>query len=443
MKNIILKYIHVLVLAALSCISLPLSAQGDSISVFSKNLELNQEYVDYLNNQLQVDEFNNTYIWADSIIVKEEITFERTNLTFICNYFDAKGWKITVMPDTMLYNGINGPEGMTVKIFAKEIGRAKFVIPGWHGLKGEKGEDGESGTYEEATTTGNGYSYGTTGEDGKQGGKGGDGGKLYIYTLDKKTAGGLTLSAPGGEGGEGGDGGKGGTTYYKKLVKIIRTGNGYTYIYQNTTREEQDGQLGPQGEQGANGRIEKKSILPEQFDEQIEKLFYVEPGFINQSGWQITMIYKKKYVPIGPIGPIGGTVVTTRPPTNSPTTRPGTGTSTTTSTSAMAGTNGAKSNRNSLGEEYEVMSIDLGLDLSIYPNPFQTQTTFAISLPVEGEVSIRIFNSIGKMVHERQNYLSAGKHKLTFNNSDHLASGMYFVKLQVNELYTSRTMIIK
>ncbi len=65
-----------------------------------------------------------------------------------------------------------------------------------------------------------------------------------------------------------------------------------------------------------------------------------------------------------------------------------------------------------------------------YPNPFNPVTTIEFELPVQSDVSLKIFNLLGQQVAELLNHTSyaPGTHNTTFDASN-LGSGMYFYQL--------------
>ncbi|MBS1516889.1 MAG: T9SS type A sorting domain-containing protein [Bacteroidetes bacterium] len=64
-----------------------------------------------------------------------------------------------------------------------------------------------------------------------------------------------------------------------------------------------------------------------------------------------------------------------------------------------------------------------------YPNPFNPSTKISFSIPVSGEVSLKIFDISGKEVAELINgELNAGFHTVSFN-ANGLTSGIYFYRL--------------
>jgi hypothetical protein len=79
-----------------------------------------------------------------------------------------------------------------------------------------------------------------------------------------------------------------------------------------------------------------------------------------------------------------------------------------------------------------------------YPNPFNPTTVISYQLPVASEVSLKLFDVLGKevatLVNERQ---EAGAYNYTLNASN-LSSGVYFYRLQAgNFVQTKKMMLIK
>ncbi len=71
-----------------------------------------------------------------------------------------------------------------------------------------------------------------------------------------------------------------------------------------------------------------------------------------------------------------------------------------------------------------------------YPNPFNHQTVISYGLAEAGQVSLRIFDLQGRIVHQLVDaYQAAGKYVLTWNGldfrSENLAAGIYYYQLQV------------
>jgi hypothetical protein len=77
-----------------------------------------------------------------------------------------------------------------------------------------------------------------------------------------------------------------------------------------------------------------------------------------------------------------------------------------------------------------------------YPNPFNPTTIIAYQLPVAGNVSLKIFDMLGKevatLVNGRQD---AGAYTVDFNASQ-LSSGVYFYRLQSGSFVQTRKMML-
>ena len=69
-----------------------------------------------------------------------------------------------------------------------------------------------------------------------------------------------------------------------------------------------------------------------------------------------------------------------------------------------------------------------------YPNPFNPATTIKYSIPVESNVTLSVFNSLGERVSELVNSVqTSGNYQVTWNAKD-FASGIYFYRLEVADL---------
>ena len=67
-----------------------------------------------------------------------------------------------------------------------------------------------------------------------------------------------------------------------------------------------------------------------------------------------------------------------------------------------------------------------------YPNPFNPSTTIKFSIPVNGFVTLQIFDMLGREVKSLvNNEMTTGFYSYDFNASD-LSSGIYFYRIQVN-----------
>ena len=81
--------------------------------------------------------------------------------------------------------------------------------------------------------------------------------------------------------------------------------------------------------------------------------------------------------------------------------------------------------------------------LTINPNPFSTSTTIAFESTQPGKVELKIYNQLGELVEVIQTNTQAGKQTVTWDASN-LPSGIYFVRLQIdNELITRKMIKLK
>ena len=94
----------------------------------------------------------------------------------------------------------------------------------------------------------------------------------------------------------------------------------------------------------------------------------------------------------------------------------------------------------------KTIEVNIGLPTKLelkqnYPNPFNPSTTIGFSLPVSGNVSLKIFNPLGKEVKTLINrYTEAGKYSFKFNAED-LPSGMYIYQLTTDKNSLTKKML--
>jgi serine protease len=82
-----------------------------------------------------------------------------------------------------------------------------------------------------------------------------------------------------------------------------------------------------------------------------------------------------------------------------------------------------------------------------YPNPFNNSTTISFSLSRNGNVSLMIYDLLGRRVKLLQSgNLSTGKHSFTWNGTDEsgaeVTSGVYFYRLESREGVSTRRMVL-
>ncbi len=77
-----------------------------------------------------------------------------------------------------------------------------------------------------------------------------------------------------------------------------------------------------------------------------------------------------------------------------------------------------------------------------YPNPFNPSTTISFTLPKDGFISLKIYNSLGEEVKTiEQNYLARGSHTINFDASN-LSSGVYYYRLNAGTYSAVKKMIL-
>jgi hypothetical protein len=77
-----------------------------------------------------------------------------------------------------------------------------------------------------------------------------------------------------------------------------------------------------------------------------------------------------------------------------------------------------------------------------YPNPFNPSTTIQYSIPESGNVSLKIFNTLGEEVANLVNeYQEPGIYKVNFN-AENLSSGVYYYRLESGRFSQTHKMIL-
>ena len=81
---------------------------------------------------------------------------------------------------------------------------------------------------------------------------------------------------------------------------------------------------------------------------------------------------------------------------------------------------------------------------SAYPNPFNPVTTLEFGLPIDGNISIKVYNIQGRLVEAlTTSYMEAGYHSVVWNADRH-SSGVYFVKMVAGDyISTQKLMLVK
>ncbi|MBK6537003.1 MAG: T9SS type A sorting domain-containing protein [Ignavibacteria bacterium] len=77
-----------------------------------------------------------------------------------------------------------------------------------------------------------------------------------------------------------------------------------------------------------------------------------------------------------------------------------------------------------------------------YPNPFNPSTKIRFDVPNSGNVSLKVYNELGKEVSTLVNsFRNAGSYEINFDASA-LSSGIYFYSLESNGLTSTKKMLL-
>jgi hypothetical protein len=101
-------------------------------------------------------------------------------------------------------------------------------------------------------------------------------------------------------------------------------------------------------------------------------------------------------------------------------------------------------------QKYEILTVSAkenqlaGTQLTNYPNPVKSATTFSYQLPSAGFVSLKIYDALGMervtLLNEKQ---TGGFHTIDFDAKD-LASGVYSYRLSFNDqVITNKMLLVK
>lgn len=82
-----------------------------------------------------------------------------------------------------------------------------------------------------------------------------------------------------------------------------------------------------------------------------------------------------------------------------------------------------------------------------YPNPFNPETTIRFEMPASGQVTVKVYNTLGQLVQTLvEGAIDAGSHTVTWNGRDHagqtVPSGMYFYRMDAAGFSDTRQMIL-
>ena len=96
--------------------------------------------------------------------------------------------------------------------------------------------------------------------------------------------------------------------------------------------------------------------------------------------------------------------------------------------------------KQALNESLEsLLPADFNIEQN-YPNPFNPSTNIAFSIPKQGNVSVKIFNTLGELVTTlHQGIMDAGVHEINWDASKY-SSGVYIYSITFNNQQLAKTM---
>lgn len=95
----------------------------------------------------------------------------------------------------------------------------------------------------------------------------------------------------------------------------------------------------------------------------------------------------------------------------------------------------------SVKEESNAVPNEYSLNQN-YPNPFNPATTISYALPNGGDVTLKIYNTMGQLVRTLVNgYQTAGYEQVEFNAAG-LASGVYFYRITAGDFVETKKMLL-
>ena len=94
-----------------------------------------------------------------------------------------------------------------------------------------------------------------------------------------------------------------------------------------------------------------------------------------------------------------------------------------------------------------VSSLEIPLEFALYhayPNPFNPVTNLNYSIPEKGNVSLIVYDMVGREVNQLVNtYMEAGYHSIQWDATS-FASGVYMVKLVAGDFtQTQKVALVK
>ncbi len=94
-------------------------------------------------------------------------------------------------------------------------------------------------------------------------------------------------------------------------------------------------------------------------------------------------------------------------------------------------------------DEFDLIPTEYKLEQN-YPNPFNPSTKISYQLPVSGNVTLKVFDVLGREVATLvDEYRDAGSYNLEFRIENlELSSGIYFYQLKAGEFVETKKMLL-
>jgi hypothetical protein len=168
--------------------------------------------------------------------------------------------------------------------------------------------------------------------------------------------------------------------------------------------------------------------------------FTVTPDSLPEGGGSVTLEWTSMNATSASISPLIGTVATSG-------TQSATVDSTTVFALTLEGSGGTSlyTARVIVGSESPVIEHDTLLEfffIESYPNPFNTSATIEFFLPAESQISLKVFDVLGREVENlAQGMYTCGTYRFQWN-SDDMASGVYYCKFTAGSYMETRSMIL-
>ncbi|MBZ0266217.1 right-handed parallel beta-helix repeat-containing protein [bacterium] len=80
----------------------------------------------------------------------------------------------------------------------------------------------------------------------------------------------------------------------------------------------------------------------------------------------------------------------------------------------------------------------------VYPNPFNSTFRVEYSVPEPGEVSVTIFDVLGRQVYGSNSAVERGAHQLSIKTTDKMVSGVYFLQVEyMHQIQSQKILLLK